>query len=686
MQTQNNPFTPLTFPTFFSQTKFFQAHPNHPLLIFAVTGCIWLLISGALHAQTAATSESSDVEGQRKAYGIVEEKAGESLVGHWAIGTDTYLVTFHTKVSENDAAPEIGDCVVVKYYGHGSVRVAKQIDAAEADLCVDAGKGDAENGDAKSGDAKSGDAKNGDAQEDESDQATMGDMEDEMPQKIEMHRGLLRTMPLNSLFGGWSVDMLKFVTDDETDFVQIDGSLLTGACVTIHYRGDRMPYTIVKIVAEEPDACMQPGTVDISPARPAYKDYGRLEALPDNAELPGEWTVNGVNYMVSKSTRIHKWYGQFTVGTCINVHYQGSEPPFNALKILTARQHHCGGQQDEEGFARGVLLGQLGEYPTTLTGDWNVGGMSFVVSTATNFDQRRGDFAEGVMVKVKFYVDEDGVNQATKVKTLFRLWQDENGESGDPDGGDSGYGGVTGHAFGSIDSYPNELVGAWTVGGIDYVADTETIFRQNAGDFAEGAIVRIRYYINDAGERAATLIKTSGGTATIPGRHRLCGYVGKLPTYGFAGDWLIDGINLQTEESAEFEETASLLGLGTYAEIEYGKHNGRYVIYKIKAHVPPSAGENNLIGTLRRVEGAALTGAGITPQDDERWEIGGQSYVVTPATDLDEQNGELFVGSTVAVNSYTDNDGNEVATQINVVTNSPASFLDNDFYLPLFTR
>lgn len=683
MQAQINPFTPNNSLPIFSQTKL----TSH-VLVVAMMLCTWLLIGGVAQAQSLNETNGTDtgvtnVVNQREAYGLIKNMATDSLVGHWTIGKYTYLVNYHTQVSDGGAAYEIGDCVVVKYYGHASVRVARQIAAAEADLCADSNESNSQGGT-------------------DSTQSETGELDDEMPQEIAMHKGLIKTMPLSSLFGGWSVDAIKFITNVDTDFVQIDGSLLDGACVTVYYSGDRMPYTIVKIVAEEPDACMETGTVEMPPSGPTYKDYGRIEALPDNTELLGEWTVNGVNYLVTNSTRVAKWHGQFTAGTCIKIWYQAGELPFEAEKIRTARQHHCGGQDDEQGFARGVLFGQIREFPTELIGDWNVGGMSFAASDSTTFEQRRGDFAEGVTVKVKFYVDEEGVNQATKVKTLFKLWSDEKPNPADPDD-DSGYTGVAGHAFGQIDSFPVGLVGDWTVGGIDYIANADTIFRQNAADFAEDVAVRIRYYVDEAGHRVATQIKSVGGTTTIPGRQKICGYVGKLPAYGFNGDWLVDGINLLAEESAEFEEKAALLGLGSYAEIEYGKRNGRYVIYKVKAHVPPGAGDNNLIGTLRRIESFALTSADVSAQsgpaqadnpaqsgpaqaDNETWEIGGQTYIVTPATDLDEQDGELFVGSTVAVNSYTDADGNEVATKINVVTNSPASFLDNDLYLPLFDR
>ena len=58
------------------------------------------------------------------------------------------------------------------------------------------------------------------------------------------------------------------------------------------------------------------------------------------------------------------------------------------------------------------------------------------------------------------------------------------------------------------------------------------------------------------------------------------------------------------------------------------------------------------------------------------WQIGGRSYVVTDATMV----GDVAVGDTVLVNSYTDASGAQVATRITNVT------LDNLLFLPAAAR
>ena len=75
--------------------------------------------------------------------------------------------------------------------------------------------------------------------------------------------------------------------------------------------------------------------------------------------------------------------------------------------------------------------------------------------------------------------------------------------------------------------------------------------------------------------------------------------------------------------------------------------------------------------------GAVVTAAGAQAA---AWRIGGVSYRVIAATNLNEVFGALDVGSTVIVNSYTASDGALVATQIRGVT------LTTGVYLPAVQR
>ena len=92
--------------------------------------------------------------------------------------------------------------------------------------------------------------------------------------------------------------------------------------------------------------------------------------------------------------------------------------------------------------------------------------------------------------------------------------------------------------------------------------------------------------------------------------------------------------------------------------------------------MPPGAGALTTVGQIddKGVDPIAASVSAAT------WVIGGVSYTVTPATDLNDIQGELAVGKTALVNSYTDANNNQIATQIRGIN------LSSQIYLPVIVR
>ena len=92
--------------------------------------------------------------------------------------------------------------------------------------------------------------------------------------------------------------------------------------------------------------------------------------------------------------------------------------------------------------------------------------------------------------------------------------------------------------------------------------------------------------------------------------------------------------------------------------------------------MPPGAGTQSTLGQInaRQEVGAAEV------TDEEIWVIGGVGYLITPATDIDDQEGELEVGDTAWVNSYVEADGTVVATEVRGVA------MAHSVFLPAVTR
>lgn len=112
-------------------------------------------------------------------------------------------------------------------------------------------------------------------------------------------------------------------------------------------------------------------------------------------------------------------------------------------------------------------------------------------------------------------------------------------------------------------------------------------------------------------------------------------------------------------------------------EVEYSTTGSVNYIHKLETQAPPGAGWRLHLGDIEsmgNLQAAALSAA------DATWVIGGKSFVVTPATDLNDLNSALTVGSTALVDSYTDANGNAVATQIRGVT------ITSRIYLPAVRR
>ncbi|MEZ4616863.1 MAG: DUF5666 domain-containing protein [Caldilineaceae bacterium] len=395
--------------------------------------------------------------------------------------------------------------------------------------------------------------------------------------------------------------------------------------------------------------------------------------------LAGTWVVNGVSYSTTAGTEFKQEHGAFAVGACVKLHVQGSSSPATIREIETKQAYRCsgnnggGGGGADDGSGEGELYGILQSFPANLVGDWNIGGMTFVADGSTEFKQRAGVFKVGITVKVHFTTDSSGSNQAREIETRFA-----NDDNGSDDDGNGSFEGAEGHAYGTIDSFPSGLAGGWQISGIGYSATSSTVFAQNDGSFANGKQVKVEYYLDSNGDRVARKIETTNdnGGATAPTRFKVFGFVDQMPANGFVGTWVVDGITFTTGTTTQFKETNGLFGLGAYVAVEYAVQSGNNQVHEIETHIPPGAGPNLNIGRIDDKGGALVAAA----QQASTWTIAGKNYTVTPATDLNDLQGELVVGATVVVNSYPAADGSFVATQLRSVV------LDEVVYLPTVAR
>jgi hypothetical protein len=402
--------------------------------------------------------------------------------------------------------------------------------------------------------------------------------------------------------------------------------------------------------------------------------YARVESFP--AGLVGQWVVGGVTYTAGSASEFKQENGAFAVGVCVKVHALTTTSPAAIREIETARDFRCSAQGGgDDGTVEAEVYGVLQSFPANLLGEWNVGGAVYVADAGTEFKQENGSFAVGVTVKVHFTTGAAGANRAREIETKFA--GDDNGSDDD---GNGSYEGAEGHAYGIADSVPPGLVGMWNIGGVSYTATASTRFGQSDGALADGARVKVEYYLGSGGERIAKKIERTddNGGATDAANTKVFGFVDKMPAGGLVGTWTVDNVDYVAGAGTKFKEENALLAAGGYVAVEYFVQNGQTLAHEIKAHVPPGAGAQTQFGTLDDKGGAR--GAGTAAAVAATWTIGGVRYSVIPATMFNDTFGALDVGGTVIVNSYPAADGTLVATQIRSVS------LTTNLFIPAVRR
>ena len=511
--------------------------------------------------------------------------------------------------------------------------------------------------------------------------------------------GRITVLPAGGFTGQWVVGGRTFTATAATEIRQDKGPLAAGVCAEVEYTGTAEPYAATKIASKSNDDCSgaatptpsptpgpcgtcQPaptGTPSVTPsatpsATPSgeVERYGRIDSFP--AGLSGTWVVDGVSYATTGSSEFKQENGAFAVGVCVKIHALTTTTPATIREIETERAYRCGGQGGTGTGTEAEAYGVLQSFPANLIGEWNIGGLIYVADSATEFKQEGGPFALGTTVKVHFATDAAGVNRAREIETKYA-----NDGGGSDDDGNGTHEGAEGHAYGIADSVPAGLVGVWSIGGVSYTATSSTKFEQSDGPLANGARVKVEYYLGAGGERIAKKIERTNddGGATAPANAKAFGFVNQMPAGGLVGTWVIDNVTYAAGAGAKFDESDGVLGVGAYVAVEYSVQSGQKVVHEIEAHVPPGAGPQTQFGKIDDKGGARLAAASVQAST---WVIGGVQYSVVPATSFNDVFGTLDVGSTAVVNSYTAADGSLVATQIRGV------LLSSNLFIPAVRR
>lgn len=602
-----------------------------------------VLLGAALWTGQAALAQEANWTG------LVEAMPAGGGAGQWAVGGRTFAADAATEFRQDKGPLAVGICAEVEYVGTAAPFQATKIASKSADNCAAPPTG------------------------------TPTGTPSETPTAPNLEReayGTVSTMPALGFVGNWIVGGVSYAAPAGAEFKQEAGPLLPGACVKVHYSDTTTPFTAREIETRVTSDCdggatPDPSTTPEPTATPTdeVELYGRVDSLP--AGLTGTWTIGGTEYNANGTAEFDQEGGAFAVGVCVKLEARTNTVPATLEEVETERDYRCGGPGSGApgGVAgEGELYGLLQSFPAGFIGTWNIAGMSFVVTTTTELKQEAGPFDVGDTVKVHFTTGADGVNLAREIETKFA-----NDSGGSDDDGNGSFEGAEGHAYGVIDAMPGARVGVWVISGIGYTTTAATRFEESDGALALGTRVKVEYYLNAAGGRIADKIETTNddGEVAAPGHARFFGFVRVMPANGLVGGWTVDDANFVAGPTARFKEEHGLLGLGAFVAVEYSVVNGVNQVHELETHVPPGAGPLVEFGRIDD-KGGALAAASIGATT---WVVGGVSYNVTAATDLNDVQGALVVGGTAVVNSYPAVDGSRIATQIRGVTLTARLFL-----------
>jgi hypothetical protein len=173
-----------------------------------------------------------------------------------------------------------------------------------------------------------------------------------------------------------------------------------GTCVNVKYYTSQGVNNAVLVVPLDQHACQGRFTHFI----PRSKIYATIDAMPTpTGTLTGTWTLAGVNFTATQTTRFEQEEGQLSVGSCADGNY---DPTNGAMLLKQLESEEAEDCQAKDGSQRFTLFGSVEMMPTGgYTGAWQVSGVTFQATPTTTVDLRHGDLIIGAYVKVNFTYD-----------------------------------------------------------------------------------------------------------------------------------------------------------------------------------------------------------------------------------------------------------------------------------------
>lgn len=406
---------------------------------------------------------------------------------------------------------------------------------------------------------------------------------------------------------------------------------------------------------------------------------GRVNAMPTGTLL-GTWVVQGVSFITTNSTEFRQDKGTFAVGGCVEVEYVGAVQPFAATKIASKNGDDCSisgtptsapsvtttPDVTPSPAAEQEAYGQVESKPTNgLLGAWVIAGVTYNAPAGAEFKQRSGPLVVGACAKAHY----------ASTTTPFTVRELESRPAADCGGAVPTPGatpsatpvsGSQGELYGVLQSFPTGLIGTWNIGGMTFVANANTEFKQERGSFIVGATVKVHFTVDSSGANLAREIETEfanddnghddDGNGSFEGAEgHAYGLIESFPA-NLTGAWRISGIDYTATATTSFAQNDGAFAVGKQVKVEYYlESDGSRTARKIE-----STGDNGgataptrfkLFGFVKQMPANGFVG---------QWVVDNIAFVATTSSQFKPNNGLLGLGAYVAVEYFVQDGRNQI--------------------------
>ena len=411
--------------------------------------------TGATPAPTSTSTPgaTSTPSNEFEVYGRVDSFPA-SLSGTWVVKGVSYATTAATEFEQEYGAFAVGVCVKIHGLSTTSPATIREIET-ERDYKCSGGSDDGSG-------------------------SVVGEAE---------IYGELQSFPAG-LVGEWNVAGMTFTADASTEFKQRNGPFEIGGTVKVHFSTDAAGVNRAREIetkfAGEDSGSDDNGNGSVDGAE--GHAYGVADVVPDG--LVGQWTIGGIEYTATATTRFGTSDGALVTGARVKVEYVLAGGARVAKHI--ERTDDTGGATAPANFK---VFGYVEQMPANgWVGAWTVDGIEYAAGATTKFKENNGLLGLGAYVAVEYFM-QNGQKQLHEIETHV------------PPGAGSQLG------VGRIDDKGGAVAAAgmqattWVVGGVTYAVIPATNFSDALGALDVGSTAVVDSYVAADGTLVATQIR-----------------------------------------------------------------------------------------------------------------------------------------------------------------------------------